>query len=124
MRFLSHNGRTVRFLSLALCICFLCYPIAIASPVSFASTDTEISPPDILYQEDFEDGDIALADPGLDGGMTWTSHGSTETGSVKSYESRIIMLNAGAYILSQQAVNRQEFTVSSPSSTGTTPMQE
>ncbi|NLW03256.1 MAG: PKD domain-containing protein [Clostridiaceae bacterium] len=112
MRFLSHNGRTVRFLSLALCICFLCYPIAIASPVSFASTDTEISPPDILYQEDFEDGDIALADPGLDGGMTWTSHGSTETGSVKSYESRIIMLNAGAYILSQQAVNRQEFTVS------------
>ena len=65
MSLLNRKRRIVRFLFTTLCICFLCYPIAIASPVSFASTDTEISPPDILYQEDFEDGDIAVADPGL-----------------------------------------------------------
>ena len=112
MSLLNRKRRIVRFLFTTLCICFLCYLIAIASPGSFASTDTEVSPPDILYQEDFEDGDIAVADPGLTGGMTWTSHGSTETGSVKSYDSRIIRLNAGAYVLSQQAVNRQEYTVS------------
>ncbi|HOQ75838.1 MAG TPA: DUF1565 domain-containing protein [Thermoclostridium sp.] len=112
MRFLSHKTRMVRFLSMASCICLLCCLIAMASPVSFSSAETGVSAPDILYQEDFEDGDIAAADPGLTGGMTWTSHGSTETGSIKGYDGRIMRLNAGAYILSQQYVNRQEYTVS------------
>jgi hypothetical protein len=59
----------------------------------------DVSLNDIIYQENFEDGDITVSDPGLVNGMTWTFHGSVETGSVKSYDSKMIRLNAGAYVL-------------------------
>ena len=32
----------------------------------------------ILYHEDFEDGDITKSDPGIENGMTWTTHGVIE----------------------------------------------
>jgi hypothetical protein len=72
----------------------------------------DVSLNDIIYQENFEDGDITVSDPGLVNGMTWTFHGSVETGSVKSYDSKMIRLNAGAYVLSEQVVNHPEYTVS------------
>jgi hypothetical protein len=43
-------------------------------PVFIASASDEI-----LFQEDFEDGDITVADPRLYNGMTWTSFGTVES---------------------------------------------
>ena len=66
----------------------------------------------ILYQEDFEDGDLATADRQLIKGMTWTRHGDLATEANKSLDSRILRLNAGAYTLSNESVNESEYTVS------------
>jgi hypothetical protein len=66
----------------------------------------------ILYQEDFEDGDLAASSPGLENGMTWKAKGTLETGTVKGYDGKIIRMNAGAYILSNQVINQPEYTVS------------
>ncbi len=70
------------------------------------------SPVDILYQEDFEDGDLAISDPELVNGMTWTANGSLGTETVQEYDSKIIRMDAGAYILSSQIINESEYTVS------------
>jgi hypothetical protein len=66
----------------------------------------------ILFQEDFEDGDLAASSPGLENGMTWKAKGTLETGTVKGYDGKIIRMNAGAYILSNQMINQPEYTVS------------
>ncbi|NLN64672.1 MAG: DUF1565 domain-containing protein [Clostridiaceae bacterium] len=70
------------------------------------------SPVDILYQEDFEDGDLATSDPELINGLTWTANGSLGTGTVKEYDSKMIRMDAGAYLLSSQVINESEYTVS------------
>ncbi|NLM28011.1 MAG: LamG domain-containing protein [Clostridiaceae bacterium] len=58
----------------------------------------------ILYHEDFEDGDITKSDPGIENGMTWTTHGVIEIGTSKSYDSSMVKMNTGAYILSGSAI--------------------
>lgn len=67
---------------------------------------------DILYQDDFEDGDTAAADTNLTNCLTWTANGSLETGTAGSYGSKAIRMNAGAYILSKQVITQPEYTVS------------
>ncbi len=71
----------------------------------------KVSPENILYQEDFEDGDLAISDSKLVNGLTWTANGSLETGASSSYDSKIIKMNAGAYILSTQVMPQSEYTV-------------
>lgn len=71
-----------------------------------------ILPEDILLHEDFEDGDITASDPGSGNGVTWTSYGSTGIGTLKSNDSKMVRMDAGAYVLSDQAVNASEYTVS------------
>ena len=47
------------------------------------------APPDIiLYQEDFEDGDLAVSDADLANGLTWTADGSLTIGTAGSYDTR------------------------------------
>ncbi len=74
----------------------------------------EVIQPDeeILYQEDFEDGDLAVSDPDLTNGLTWITSGTLTTGTVSSHDSKVIRLEAGAYILSEQEVVQPEYTVS------------
>jgi len=72
----------------------------------------DVSPGEILYQEDFEDGDPTVSDSGLTNGMTWTAKGSLVTGTVSNYDSKIIRMDAGAYVLSTQVINQPEYTVS------------
>ena len=67
---------------------------------------------DILYQEDFEDGDLAASDPELVNGLTWSSSGSLASETTKGYEGKILRMNSGAYVVSDQIVNESEYTVS------------
>lgn len=64
----------------------------------------------ILYQEDFEDGDLTASDTTSGNGMTWTSGGSLAAETFR--ESRRLRMNAGAYVLSDQVVSQEEYTVS------------
>jgi hypothetical protein len=98
MRYNHHKNKLTRLLLLPLIICFLCGLITFPASVSFASKpDINVLPGDILFQEDFEDGDITAADPGLTNGMTWTSGGSIGSGKRDNYGNNISM-DAGAYI--------------------------
>ena len=106
-----HHSIPDRLLALSLMICILYGLFTFPGSVSLAS-NPGIPADDILLQENFEDGDITIADPNLHNGMTWTSHGSIGIGTVKGYEGNVFKMDAGAYILSDQAVNEPTYTVS------------
>ena len=110
----SIKGRRVKRCT-AFLISLLILSAASSMPASYAAQKDKADNfvhGGILYREDFEDGNLAASDPGLVNGMTWTANGALATGTVNSYDSKIIRMNAGAYILSDQVINQPEYTVS------------
>lgn len=110
----SIEGRRVKRCT-AFLLCLLMLSATSSMPASYAAKKDQagdFAHGGILYREDFEDGDLAASDPELVNGMTWTANGTLATGTVKSYDSKIIRMNAGAYVLSDQVINQPEYTVS------------
>ncbi|MDD4112410.1 MAG: PKD domain-containing protein [Herbinix sp.] len=67
---------------------------------------------DIIYREDFEDNHLAKADPPLTKGMTWTTNGDLVIEGNKTFGTKILRMNAGAYAISKKAIRQSEYTVS------------
>lgn len=112
------RGKMKKFIAYLLSLLISLFSISLmfaAAPV-LASEETGQAgqaPPDIiLYQEDFEDGDLAVSDADLANGLTWTADGSLTIGTAGSYDSKAVRMNAGASIISTQVITEPEYTVS------------
>jgi hypothetical protein len=106
----STKGRMKKIIILSFCL--LMYILSTSLPsVSYAGEETHPAD-EIICQEDFEDGDLTASDPKLISGMTWTTKGTLATGTFNGYDSKIIRMEAGAYILSTQEIKQSEYTVS------------
>lgn len=98
--------------SISKAVCTILIVLAIIGSGMLISNQTFAMPVEILYQDDFEDGNLTIADTQLTKGMTWITHGDSVTQTNKSLESKIFRMNSGAYALSNEAINQSEYTVS------------
>ena len=98
--------------SISKAVCTILIVLAIIGSGMLISNQTFAMPVEILYQDDFEDGNLTIADTQLTKGMTWSTHGDSVTQTNKSLESKIFRMNSGAYALSNEAINQSEYTVS------------
>ncbi len=99
-----------KFITFSLSL-LICLPAISPLSASYAGQGGPL-PDDILFQDDFEDGDLNASDPGSSNGLTWTTNGTLAAGTVSSHDSKVLRLEAGAYILSNQEVDQSEYTVS------------
>ncbi|MFP4016327.1 MAG: LamG-like jellyroll fold domain-containing protein, partial [Halanaerobiales bacterium] len=98
-----------KFCHIYFCILLMSLLMVLCSGIIYADQG------DILYQEDFEDGDIDTSDPALTNGFTWTAEGDYEItehwawldmGNVVKFDQE------GEYIISNEVINASEYTIS------------
>lgn len=109
----SKKGKWIKkFIAFSLSLLLL--EISLISSLYAVQNDQEdsLAPVDILYHEDFEDGNLSIADSKLTKGLTWSTYGSLVTAANKSFEGKALRMNAGAYALSKQIIRQSEYTVS------------
>ncbi|NLV37382.1 MAG: DUF1565 domain-containing protein [Clostridiaceae bacterium] len=109
----SSGGRRIqRFIAFSLSLFFLMTGAVSASHATQKDQVGSHLIGEILYREDFEDGNLAIVDTRLAKGMTWSTHGDLVTGTGKGLEGKFLRMNAGAYALSNEQIDQSEYTLS------------